>query len=350
MTYDKKNKEEAVSQQDKTISREPSFMYDTSVEAFDTKGTDIDAITQVLIEEDDVTRFIQENTPAEESLVEKFEYQDIPGDSSSHSPLEKTEGGSLTTEDRGDTEDVARSSAIAMPTSLVQNRRLSNISIEESSKISTTPEGEKYFMKREESFVSKVSKGELSSLAVEISDFCSLQSSASDHSLSVKPMKFSPEKEIVVDDLGSQSSLTVKPLERSNTSLQCSSYEHIYDSVELEEAEDQDKQISGEELLASLEGKFEGTKEIPEYFSSFEELYSKSAEEHVPSTIDESLVRWSAPVGSVEAPILDDEEFSTRFGPIREQIEHHWSEMEVLMSTETLIGKGQQEESGLPCD
>ena len=337
MTFDNENKV-----QDKTISREPSFLYDTTVEPFDTKGTDIDDLTEE--NEDDVTQFIQENTPSQESQVEKFECHYSPEVSKSLSPMEKSEGGaeeeSPDSPDSPDIESSERSPAIAVPTSSVQNRRLSNISLEESTKISTTPEGEKYFMRREESFVSKVSKGELSSLAVEISDFCSLQTSASDHSLSVKPMKFSPESEIVVADLGSQSSLTVKPLEKCKTSLQCSSYEHIYDSVQLEESTEPEKQVSAEELLASLEGKFEGTREVPEYYSSFEELYSKSAEAAALSTAEETLERWSAPVGSVEAPILDDEEFSTRLRPIREQIEHHWSEMEVLMSTETLIGQG----------
>ena len=54
---------------DKTLSREPSFLYDTSVEAFDTKGTDIDDIGGVdvleeLAGEDEVIQFIQDNTPS----------------------------------------------------------------------------------------------------------------------------------------------------------------------------------------------------------------------------------------------------------------------------------------------
>lgn len=153
-------------------------------------------------------------------------------------------------------------------------------------------------------------------------------------------MEFSPETEIVVDDLGSQSSLTVKPLVKSSSSLQCSSYEHIYDQIQMDEAAEPGKKVSAEQILASLEGKFQGTRDIPEYFSSFEELYSKSGEGNVTTTgTEETLERWSAPVGSLEAPILDDEEFSVRFDPVREQIEQHWSEMEVLMSTETLTGK-----------
>ena len=311
---------------DKTLSREPSFMYDTSVEAFDTKGTDIDDISaadfiEELAGEDEVIQFIQENTPSEQSQVEKFEYFDITEESSS--PSHQPKG--LKPE---------QSSAVEVP----QTRRLSNISLEGASKISTTPEGEKYFMKREESFVTKVAAGELASLAVEISDFCNLQHSPSEQSLRVKPMEFSPETEIVVADLGSQSNLTVKPLEKSNSSLQCSSYEQIY---QLEDPAALEKpQVSAEEILASLEGKFEGPRDVPEYFSSFEELVSKSGATTSTSETLESLERWSAPVGSVEAPIMDEEEFSSRFGPVSEQISQHWSDMEVLMSTETLTGKG----------
>ena len=314
------------SSQDKTLSREPSFMYDTSVEAFDTKGTDIDDIAGDVIEElageDEVIQFIQENTPSEPSQVEKFEYLEIK---------EEPEPEEFKSE---------QSSAVEVPRSLAESRRLSNISLEGGSKISTTPEGEKYFMKREESFVTKVAAGELASLAVEISDFCNLQHSPSDQSLSVKPMEFSPETEIVVADLGSQSNLTVKPVEKSKSSVQCSSYEQIYEAIQLEDPADLEKkqQVSAEEILASLEGKFEGPRDVPEYFSSFEELYSKSGAGPAPTS--EPVERWSAPGGSLEAPILEEEEFSSRFGPISEQISQHWTDMEVLMSTETLTGKG----------
>ena len=320
------------SSQDKTLSREPSFMYDTSVEAFDTKGTDIDDIAGDVIEElageDEVIQFIQENTPSEQSQVEKFEYLEITEEP------EPEEGGQEFKPEQ--------SSAVEVPRSLGPSRRLSNISLEGGSKISTTPEGEKYFMKREESFVTKVAAGELASLAVEISDFCNLQHSPSEQSLSVKPMEFSPETEIVVADLGSQSNLTVKPLEKSKSSVQCSSYEQIYEAIQLEDPADLEKkqQVSAEEILASLEGKFEGPRDVPEYFSSFEELYSKSGAGAGPTPTSEPVVRWSAPGGSLEAPILDEEEFSNRFGPISEAISQHWTDMEVLMDTQTLTGKG----------
>ena len=50
--------------------------------------------------------------------------------------------------------------------------------------------------------------------------------------------------------------------------------------------------------------------------------------------------RWSAPAGTVEPPILDDQEFSNRLQPLQAKIDHHWDEMEILMSTETLTGEG----------
>merc|ERR1712142_352228 len=222
-------------------------MYDTTVEAFNTQGTAVDDLKNdnresvIGLSDEDAHLFVEDNEQLDGFVGQKFECNDtnLPKEDSS-SKLFSVENENLSSLSCSTAKvKTVTTSAVSIP-GPGNNRRLSAISLEESSKISTTPEGEKYFMKREESFVTKVSKGELSSLAVEISDFCSLQNSASDHSLSVKPMKFSPEKEIVVDDLGSQSSLTVKPLEKSKTSVQGSSYEQIYDSVEMEEAGEQE--------------------------------------------------------------------------------------------------------------
>ena len=107
---------------------------------------------------------------------------------------------------------------------------------------------------------------------------------------------------------------------------------------------DREKQhVSAEEILASLEGRQEGPRDIPEYFSSFEELCSVSgagARPQASSETAEPLERWSAPGGSLEPPIMDGEEFRSRFGPLSEQISQHWTDMEVLMSTDTLTGQG----------
>ena len=99
--------------------------------------------------------------------------------------------------------------------------------------------------------------------------------SASHSSLSVKPFDFSPESEIVVENLGgSQSNLMVKPLETTIKSIPCSSFEHLYDRVEA----DDDVQMSAADIL-SIGDKFVGTHDHPEFYSSFEELYKKPSEE-----------------------------------------------------------------------
>ena len=264
--------------QSSLLSREPSFLYDTTVEAFNTQGTDVDEneelneesisiigqIADLVDEKDEVTKFIQDNTPSQESKVEKFQVQGFEESvSMSDSQLENVE-------------DVEKEQdrAIEIPKGSV-HRRLSTVSVEEGNRISSSFDGEKYFMKREESFITKVHKGEVENLAVEVSDFFSLEHSASHSSLSVKPFDFRPESEIVVENLGgSQSNLIVKPLETTIKSIPCSSFEHLYDRVEA----DDDVQMSAADIL-SIGDKFEGTHEYPEFYSSFEELYKKSSEE-----------------------------------------------------------------------
>ena len=329
MTFKSKSTEET--EVKKLLSREPSFMYDTTVEAFNTIGTIIEDNTEdrtIEIENDD-TILIEESIPFTETEVVKFEYIQDDIDNINNSTRTNLESERIT--------------GIAIPNT-ANSRRLSTISVEETNKISSTPEGQKYFMQREESFVAKVDRGEVENLAVEISDFYSLETSASQSSLSVRPFVVSPEAEIVVADLGSQSSLMVKPIEKTIHSFPCSSYEHIYDKIEAEEHNETKEKLSATEILSSLGDKFVGTHEIPDFYSSFEELYSKSIEEgaetsesSVPMTAGE---RWSAPAGTVEPPILDDQEFSNRLQPLQAKIDHHWDEMEILMSTETLTGEG----------
>ena len=268
-------------QQNPTISREPSFLYDTTVEAFSTKGTTIDEgeelsdegisiigqITDLVENEDEVDKFIEENTPSKETIVEKFEIQERESISDSHLENEDNDKDPAIIVNEDSLEG-----AMSIPKAGT-HRRLSNISVEEASKISSTPEGENYFMKREESFITKVHKGEVENLAVEISDYFSLEHSASHSSLSVKPFDVDPESEIIVDNLGSQSNLVVKPVETTIKSIPCSSYEHLYDRVEAEPEDD--VQMSAADILENLGDKFVGTHDIPEFYSSFEELYKK---------------------------------------------------------------------------
>ena len=296
-----RSKEQPLSSESK-IKREPSFMYDTTVEAFSTTGTVVD---ETLDDEIEVNEFFEEQT-IEGDQVMKYEYMDDTAASAEEMFVGEPLRIVTTPTQQSHVTRIEPMSAIGVdiPSS---NRRLSTISIESASKISSTPEGEKYFMKREESFVAKVDKGEVVNLAVEISDFFSLENSPSDTNLSVKPFQCSPEKEIIVEDLGSQSNLMVKPLESTIKSIPCSSYEHIYDKIEVEESQNMSN-MSAAELMENLGDKFVGTHEIPESFSSFEDLYGKSVEENYTELESKSCVtsvRWSAPVGSLEPPFLD---------------------------------------------
>ena len=316
------------------LAREPSFMYDSTVEAFNTKGTCVDDSLDDSIEisvigqlldttKDDIEldSLIMQETPSNEYQAEKLEY------------LSDIQISDIHVSQENENEIIIPPSGIAIP-----SRRLSTISVEEGSKISSTPEGEKYFMKREESFVAKVAKGEIENLAVEVADYYSLEHSASQSSLSVRPFVMSPEAEIVVDNLGSQSNLTVKPVEK----LVQSSYEHLYDSVAEAEVDGKETPINQANMLEKLGDTYVAPQEIPDYFTSFEELYLKSTDEEdllADAAAQAALgERWSAPVGSVEAPILNASEFSNRLQPLKAKIDSHWDEFDVLMSTETITG------------
>ena len=386
---------------DKAMSREQSFVYDTSVEAFGSKGEVIDehcGHNKIIEEEcmtggisfigqiagpeestDEIRDFIESNTPSKESQVEKFEYVenkdfDINEDNISTSPEERPESdkSDIVIEELNENLKIPLSSSplkvdtlfltestesqskasetkaggIEIPRHERQNRRLSNISVEEENKISSTPEGENYFMKREHSFISKVEKGEMAQLAVEISDYYSLEE-ASDDKLCVKPIESTPEAEIEIRDLPLQSNLTVKPVETLARRIPVSSYEQIYDTVSIEDIAGHSR-MSAAEIMSSLGDRFQGTHEVPEFVSSFEDLYQRSAEGMADDVVLSALKataelpgeRWSAPAGAIEPPILEASEFSSRITPLQNKIENHWDQIEILMSTETLVGQG----------
>ena len=307
----------------------------TSEEAFNTTG--------MVIDNENIEEFIGENTPESGVQVEKFEY--LQGEESLDSaklvdsPLEVT---TTVTQQSCITKLKTSSSSecVDIPKART-NRRLSTISIEEANKISTTPEGEKYFMKREESFVAKVAKGEVETLAVEISEFFPLEPSTSAAILSVRPLDVRPDKEIVVSDVGSQSSLTVKPVENVARSIPCCSYEHLYDKVKIEEIREASlEQMSSDELLQNLGDNFVGTNEIPEFFTSYEELYQRpEEEENTASSVTSSIIpgsaRWSAPIDS---PIfIPPPDLSSRFQHTS-TVHMDWNESNILMSSEAITG------------
>merc|ERR1712142_259983 len=253
-------------------------MYDTTVEAFNTQGTAVDDLKNdnresvIGLSDEDAHLFVEDNEQLDGFVGQKFECNDtnLPKEDSS-SKLFSVENENLSSLSCSTAKvKTVTTSAVSIP-GPGNNRRLSAISLEENSKISTTPEGEKYFMKREESFVAKVAKGEVEKLAVDINDYFSLEHSASSSSLSVRPVVVSPEAEIVVEDLGSQSNLTVKPLDKP-----CSSYEHLYDTIDPEIQITNEAVMTKSEIMKNLGDKFVGTQEIPEYFASFEELYLRA--------------------------------------------------------------------------
>merc|ERR1719431_18966 len=104
-------------------------------------------------------------------------------------------------------------------------------------------------------------------MAVEVSDYFSFY--FVDEELGVNPIQENPEIEI--SDLRPKSSLMVKPITSSESRAPVSSFETIYDKLSIEEVEPTGS-MTKEEILASIGDKFQGTVEVPEYFSSFDEL------------------------------------------------------------------------------
>ena len=50
--------------------------------------------------------------------------------------------------------------------------------------------------------------------------------------------------------------------------------------------------------------------------------------------------RWTAPAGTVEAPILEAEEFVVRLQPVAERTSGHWNELERLLEGQSGREKG----------
>ena len=340
--------------------REPSFIYDTSVEAFGSEGasiddpvkerdftgntkriSDISILTKIASEID--LEPIDPFQAGADSLYLSGDF-DLNEEDTETSPCEKSHSVHVDfqtfdnlriplSDNRLPREPAEFSSPfINVPDS--DTKRLSNVSMEGESKISSTPEGESYFMAREESFIKKVHEGELQTMAVEVSDYFSMES-IDDHDLMVKPLVEHPEAEIEITDLRPGSNLVV----RTVTKAPVSSFETIYDKIALEEMET-NTLMTKEEILASLEDKFQGANELPEYFSSFDELCQMDLDESSGVLAAEEGRRWTAPAGTVEAPILEAEEFVVRLQPIAERTSGHWNELEKMLEGQSGREKG----------
>ena len=327
------------------LHREPSFIYDTSVEAFSCIGASVDDLIGEIGDDDNISDVSDEKEPMGISIIgklvlsleDKEREQSFEEESAgpakisvanislfSNSPSRMD---TVFLTESGDELNEEEEEGISIPSSS-RVRRISSLSVEN---ISSTPEAERYFMKREQSFISKVAKGELDSLAVEVSDYYTLEKSMSDLDLRVKPVDPCPDREIEITSFDAETDLTVKPVELRRL-VTVSSYEGIYDQVSLENVPG-DRQVTVAELVGNIGDRFEGTRLMPEQASSFEELYARSAEymsgQIVSSALDSlGRTRWSAPAGTLEP---EADEFSIRWDPLQDQIQGHWQELEILL-------------------
>merc|ERR1719474_359549 len=194
LTKDNENHEKKNIQHNVIVSQEQSFLYDTSEEILEevSSGDEMKHSQFETSINERIEDFTEANTPSKASQVEKFEYfaekevcSDVTDISSSRkekseidlalnqeekislsSSPERVENLFLTESTVSPTlSSSVESNVIEIPNSEKKNRRLSNTSIDENHKISSTPEGEKYFVKREQSFLSKFDKGEVGNLA-----------------------------------------------------------------------------------------------------------------------------------------------------------------------------------------
>lgn len=124
--------------------------------------------------------------------------------------------------------------------------------------ISSTPDAERYFSKQAEHLYDRAVKGELD---IEVAS----TGSSLEEKLVVKPM----EDEMEIVNLYDKPSLTVQPVEKSDT---VSSFEGLYDEAELEKIT-AEAQIGKDDLQVG--DKFQGTLVQPVVQSSYENLYTQ---------------------------------------------------------------------------
>jgi hypothetical protein len=400
-------REESHQTQTFVFSREPSFIYDTTVEAFGNRGAksldDLDLIVYTgSEEEDDKDEENDETEPVGISVIGKLVLS-LDDVSKSYEETNDVQTAFLeATDSSGATRvSVTNISCIAeekpqqkygilIPTQRQRHSHMgdckdgsggNSVDEKEEAKISSTPEAEAYFYRREQSFIKKAEQGELAQLAVVVSDYfsqlgmdtCSegneqeflptTRTSVDHKNLTVKPVLTNPEAEIEItgaeDISDSASNLIVKTVGSPTAAGGLlSSYESIYDRLLLEEVETgMEMETSGVEHANTtdmvqrrvpvsaaslvLGDRFCGMPhQLPDWAgSSFQELYDQSATALADSilaaaTLDaaaEPLDRWSAPAGTLEPPIMDAGNFFMRFDPVQERIEGHWQELEILM-------------------
>jgi len=141
-----------------------------------------------------------------------------------------------------------------------------------------------------------------------------------------------------------ESKLTIKPIEQVVKRLPSSSYEAIYEMVSIDDIEDPCT-LSPADIISSLGDKYQTETVVPDFASSFNDIFQQSTENledrsQLAAYSGPPLLRWSAPVGAVEPPILEADEFAMRFGLVQEKTDSHWEDIEKMMvSTESLTNQ-----------
>ncbi len=311
------------------VSREPSFVYDTTVEAFSTHGAYID-------DEDDEVFYSKEPEPLDDkdephgiSIIGKLVLSpnlekgglDVNEEVITSSSPAKVDRLFLTDYAQGSYEEGSplqhkHDEGGQIPSK--HDRKVSSGSAEE--KISTTPEAEKYFLKREKSFMKKVARGQIETLAVDISDFCSIEKSTSGSELSVLPVTpLFNASEIEITNLDSvmvDNQLTVKPADGR------SSYEALYSPCsEFDDIEEETERSQTVPYMLSELGDDSSrdliSKVIPEYVSSSEGLECMSSTEQEFIADDGSVHRFSG-VTMRTSQHRNSQQYSDQFhGPVR---------------------------------
>ena len=288
-----------------TYSREPSFIYDTTVEAFGNRGAksldDLDMIIDTGLDEEEDDEDAEDTDKSESagiSVIGKLVLSVDDGGASSPKGIDRREteegtgfhdGGSLRkqTPTRVSVADISCTAeeqqhigSVDIPIQWHSSSAgrhhhhrggggggTSSVEEKEEKKISSTPEAEAYFYRREQSFIKKLGQGELGQLAVVVPEGLDQRpednnddnllfsaTACTDHELCVKPVLTGPEVEIEIthtDDLTDKvSGLLVKPVAKPATGL-LSSYESIYDRLLFEEEEEGVQPPAGENTEAA---------------------------------------------------------------------------------------------------
>ncbi len=225
------------------------------------------------------------------------------------------------------------------------------LSVDDSDKeaiISSTPEAEKYF--KNIAFAQGSEDQEIEVTEEEIEK--------SPATLEVMPLSLPSDQtfsEMQVFDLEEEPTLIVRPyaefeaeasdkIKNNNKSHAAvedhlSSYEALYDHAQTEPAVGPPG-TEAQRLLGQVGDRYRGTTDqIMEHqaLSSFENIYAFDTSQEFPvppgggQVQNLPDVRWSAPVDSVEPPILQPEDFNERLGAVSRRIESHWQDIEGMI-------------------